>query len=286
MTANIIDAIINLIQNPIIDLQHSYIGRNRANNMGDALERFVQDLFINGFDLTENERNEAISDCFSYLGNASNPPDAMLRGNDALEVKKIESRNSDLALNSSYPKAKLHISHPMLVDACRKAEVWTEKDMLYAVGIVEKNSDKLKALSFVYGVDYAADEDVYHAVKHRIKSGVETIEGIEFTPTRELGKINRIDPLGITYLRVRGMWGIQNPFKVFEYVYQRNFDHHFNFMAIINEEKWQTLVNTPALLSLLETQPNATIQDIKIKNPNNPAQLKCAKLVSFFILGV
>lgn len=281
--SNIINALINLIQNPITDLQTNYIGRNRANSMGDALERYVQDLFINGFNLTESERLQAISEHFSYMGNASNPPDAMLRGGDALEVKKIESRNSNLAFNSSYPKAKLHISHPMLTVGCRTAETWEQKDMLYAVGTVEQN--KLKALAFVYGEDYAADESVYEAIKQRIKAGVETIEGVEFTPTKELGKINRIDPLGITYLRVRGMWGIQNPFKVFSYVYQRNFDNTFNIMAIINEQKWQTFPNTTELLTVIEQTPNASISDIHIKNPNNPAQLKPAKLICFAIVG-
>lgn len=281
MSNNLINALINLIQNPMTDLQTSYIGRNRANSMGDALERYVQDLFINGFHLSETERLQAISEHFSYMGNASNPPDAMLRGGDALEVKKIESRNSDLAFNSSYPKAKLHISHPMLTASCRSAELWEQKDMLYAVGTVEQN--RLRALAFVYGEDYAADASVYEAIKQRIKSGVETIEGVEFTPTKELGKINRIDPLGITYLRVRGMWGIQNPFKVFSYVYQRNFDNALNVMAIINLEKWQNFDNTADLLAIIERTPNPSISDIHIKNPNNPAQLKSAKLISFFV---
>lgn len=283
MSHNIVNAIIHLINNPITDLQADYLGRNRANSMGDALERYVQDLFIGGFALSETERLQAVSEHFSYLGNASNPPDAMLRGGDALEVKKIESRNSDLAFNSSYPKAKLHIDHPMLTASCRTAETWEEKDMLYAVGTVEQN--RLKALAFVYGEDYAADSSVYEAVKQRIKQGVETIEGVEFTPTKELGKINRIDPLGITYLRVRGMWGIANPFKVFNYVYQRNFDNAFNFMAIINETKWQTLTNTQDLIAVIERTPNATISDIQIKNPNNPAQLNNAKLITFAVIG-
>lgn len=283
MSNNLVNALINLIQNPITDLQTSYIGRNRANSMGDALERYVQDLFINGFNMCETERLQAINEHFSYMGNASNPPDAMLRGGDALEVKKIETRNSDLAFNSSYPKAKLHISHPMLTAGCRTAETWEQKDMLYAVGTVEQN--RLRALAFLYGEDYAADESVYETIKQRIKSGVETIEGVEFTPTKELGKINRIDPLGITYLRVRGMWGIQNPFKVFSYVYQRNFDNAFNAMAIINLEKWQTFDNTADLLAIIERTPNASISDIQIKNPNNPAQLKNAKLIHFSISG-
>ena len=39
--ANVIDAIINLIKNPIISLKQMYLGSNRVNNVGDALETYV-----------------------------------------------------------------------------------------------------------------------------------------------------------------------------------------------------------------------------------------------------
>lgn len=281
MSANIINAIIHLIQNPIMDLQESYLGKNRINNVGDALERYVQDLFINGFGLNENDRNIKISEHFSYLGNASNPPDMMLKDGDAIEVKKIENKNSDLALNSSHPKEKLFADSSMITTHCKTAENWTVKDMLYAVGIV--NGGQLSALAFVYGDDYCAEQEVYENIKNRIKTGVETIQGVEFTPTKELGKIKRIDPLGITNLRVRGMWHIENPFKVFDYVYQRDFNYQFNFMAIINDEKWQSFSNIDKLIGLIDKTPNASLTDIKIKNSNNPARLKSAKLIQFFI---
>lgn len=279
--ANVIDAIINLIENPIISLKQMYLGSNRVNNVGDALETYVQDLFIGQYDLPDDLRLQQLSEIFSYKGNTSNPPDLMLKGGDAIEVKKIESRNSDLAFNSSYPKAKLLIDNPMITTACKMAENWQKKDMLYAVGIM--NGENLQSLAFVYGDDYCADEEIYKAVKQRIKQGVETIEGVEFAETKELGRINKIDPLGITYLRVRGMWGIANPFKVFDYIYQRNFSQVFNFMAIINEEKWLSLPNRDELLQVIDKHENADISDIKIKNPNNPAQLKSAKLIRFFV---
>lgn len=76
---NIIDAIINLVNNPVTHLVNYYQGRNRANNAGDALEEYIKDLFANTFDFSEKERLERISKVFSYLGNNSNPPDAMLR---------------------------------------------------------------------------------------------------------------------------------------------------------------------------------------------------------------
>ena len=95
---NIINAIYNLVNHPVTEVVSHYTGRNRANNAGDALEEYVKDLFADSFRLTDRERMERMSEVFSYFGNSSNPPDAMLRGGDAIEIKKIESKNVDLLL--------------------------------------------------------------------------------------------------------------------------------------------------------------------------------------------
>jgi hypothetical protein len=278
---NIINAIINLVNNPVTHLVNYYQGHNRANNAGDALEEYIKDLFANSFDLPENKRLERISRVFSYLGNNSNPPDAMLLNGDAIEVKKIESETAALALNSSYPKHTVKASDPMISAASKRAENWTEKDIIYAVGVVRNNN--LKHLCMVYGSDYCASSECYSRIKTTIKNGVETIPGIEFAESRELGHINKVDPLGITYMRVRGMWGIENPWEVFSYVYKRNQQKNFNFMCIINNEKWATFDNTSELEALSKNNANLTISDIKIKNPDNPALLVDAKLIAFSI---
>ena len=75
------------------------------------------------------------------------------------------------------------------------------------------------------------------------------------------------------------MWHIENPWKVFSYVYQRNLDADFNFMCIINEHKWRQLENRESLNNCA----NLKISDVKIKNPNNPAKLVGAKLISYEI---
>ena len=205
----------------------------------------------------------------------------MLRGGDAIEVKKIESNDSSLALNSSYPKAKLFSDSPMIKKACKTCEEWTVKDMIYAVGVVEDNN--IKSLALVYGDDYCAEKSVYEQIKTVIKTGVESISGVEFSETKELGRVNRVDPLGITYLRVRGMWGIENPFSVFDYVYKRDYSKKFNFMALINNEKYYSFDNYSTLEKLCRKIDGLNITDVKIKNPNNPAQLKEAKLITYTI---
>lgn len=276
---NLIDAIITLVKRSANNLSNIRAGDNRINNMGYALEDYVKNIFADSFNLTYAEQIKRWSETFSYIGNDSNPPDMMLKNGDAIEVKKIQSKDAALALNSSYPKKFLLNSNPIISQACRNAEEWTQKDILYIVGVV--NGKILKHLCMIYGEDYCASEECYLNVYNRIKSGVENIEGIEFSPTRELGRINRVDPLGITYLRMRGMWHIENPWKVFSYIYQRNLNANFNFMCIIAKDKWQSFTNRENLISLQQIYSNLKILDVSIRNPDNPANLNDAKLISY-----
>lgn len=127
---NILNAIVNLVQTDSYKLKEFYDFHNRANNMGDALEEYIKDIFAGTYLVTnEQERIEKISKVFSYLGNNSNPPDAMLKNGDAIEVKKIENNNASLSLNSSYPKHKLFSDSQMISNSCRDAEDWNEKDV-------------------------------------------------------------------------------------------------------------------------------------------------------------
>ena len=279
--SNVINAIINLVNNPVVKLVSYYKNKNRANSAGDALEEYMKDLFANSFDCSTTERLEKINQTFSYTGNSNNPPDAMLRNGDCIEVKKIENRTSALPLNSSYPKHKVYSSSDMISKNCREAEVWNEKDIIYSVGYVEKGTNQLRSLCMVYGLDYCASSECYDRLKSTIKNGIQNIPNVEFSESKELGHVNKVDPLGITYLRVRGMWGIENPWRVFNYVYERNSSDVFDFFCIINNSKWGEFDNTQQLIDLSESNPCLKICDVKIKNPDNPAQLVEAKLITF-----
>lgn len=280
--ANIIDAILNMVNDPKYELLNYSNSHNRANNMGEALEEYVKDIFAGTVgERDANVRNRKFASVFSYLGNQNNPPDSMLKGGDAIEVKKIESNDAALALNSSYPKYKLFANSPMISAACRSCERWVEKDMIYVVGCVDRS--RIKSLCMVYGVDYCANAAVYERIKGVIKSGVESIQGVEFAETRELGRVNRVDPLGITYLRVRGMWGIENPFTVFNYLYRRNHSNRFNFMCLINDAKWKSLPNTSSLTGLVGKVKGLEVKDVKFKDPNNPAVLKDGHLITYTV---
>ena len=281
MTKNLIDAIITLLKTNNFDLISAQNGNNRMNSRGDALELYVKNLFTDTFNYSEVERLKKWSEVFSWSGNSSNPPDFMLRTGDAVEVKKIESPDVALALNSSYPKHTLKSSSSLISTACREAEIWSEKDIIYTIGVVSGN--RLKHLCMIYGRDYCASDECYNRIRQKIKDGIETIPDVKFSQTRELGRVNCVDPLGITYLRIRGMWHIENPWRVFSYVYNRNFQAEFNFMAVVRLEKWLTFDNREDLLRLQSDYPSLKIADVKIKNPDNPAKLNDAKLIAYEI---
>ena len=284
MESNILRAIINLVNSPLTEVGDVSASHIRINNVGESLERYVQNLFANTMDVvSENKRLEIISQSFSYVANQNNPPDFILKNGDAIEVKKIENQMSGLALNSSYPKAKLFSYDEMITAACRNCEDWMEKDIIYVVGFLDQS--KLRSLCMVYGMDYAASADIYERIKASIKGGVLQIPGVEFSETRELGRVNKVDPLGITLLRVRGMWHIDNPLKVFDYIYQVDRSKNFNFMAIVNDSKYQSFNERDRneLEQMASVNPSFCIKNVKIKKPDNPAQLRDAKLITFSI---
>lgn len=278
--SNLLIAISNILKLNSFELENQQNFSNRANALGDSLENFILDIFCDTVIETDvNKKLAKRQEIFSYIGNSANPPDFMLKNGDAIEVKKIENFNSALALNSNYPKDKLYANSHMITKYCKECEEWDQKDIVYVVGVVE--GSVLKSLSFVYGEDYAANFEIYERIKNAIKNGVEIIPNIEFSKTKELGRVNKVDPLGITYLRIRGMWHIENPLKTFNYIFQRDTSKNFSLMCVINENKFNTFQNRSEFINLINQTKGSNIDNVLIKNPNNPAILKNAKLITY-----
>ena len=237
-------------------------------------------MFANTYHIDdESVRLEKLSEVYSYQGNKNNPPDLMIKNSDAIEIKKLESKNSAIALNSSYPKAKLYANSPMITKACKACEPWDIKDMLYAIGHI--NSSTLKSLWLVYGDCFCADKETYERIKNTISDGITTIQDVEFTETKELGKVKKVDPLGITDLRIRGMWHIDNPNKTFSYIYKYDETKDFQLICLMKKDKYNALANSNREAIENIDNDNIIVKDVKIKNPNNPVQLIDAKLLVF-----
>jgi len=251
-------------------------GANRINNMGEALEAFVKNAFANALNETDAEIIANKHDkVFSYGGNANNIPDAMIEAGDAIEVKKIESFNAGIPLNSSYPKDKLYADDHRVSNACRNSETWTVKDMIYAIGVVQQQV--LRHLWLIDGACYAADRETYVRIEQTISNGVNAIEDVEFSTTKELGRVNKVDPLGITYLRIRGMWHIENPSKVFANIYDINKHCSFGLAAVLKKDKYDGF--PVASREAIERNANISVKHVKIANPNNPVKRLDAVLI-------
>ena len=280
--SNTLQAIMNIAQIQTHKMISYHSEHNRMNSMGETLEAYIKDAFANCISETDKQKKMVMhKKIFSWLGNQNNPPDAMIRGGDAIEVKKIENENADLALNSSYPKHTLRADNPMINKKCRTCEDWVEKDIIYCIGYVDKDDTKiLKSLWLVYGSIYAADPDIYERMKLKIIKGIKEIPDIELSNTKEIARVNRVDPLGITNLRIRGMWTRQNPNKVFDYLFQ---DKHCNFklIAVIPTDKYWSFDEQD--IKDIENTPHISISDNQVHDPNNPANLISVKLITFTI---
>lgn len=277
--ANLLDAVFTLINNPKTSLQSFYGSKNRANSMGESLEKYIKDLFCDTIEANEQKALQEYEKVFSYLGNQNNPPDIMLKNGDAIEIKKIESPNSAIALNSSFPKSRLYANSPMITNECRNCEPWEEKDIIYVIGHAKKG--ELKYLWFIYGDLYAANSAIYQKIKTVITTGINSIPNVEFADTKELGKVNKVDPLGITYLRIRGMWGIENPNKVFNYLTSYQKEKEFQLFVLLRSSKFDSF--TAVSRQKINSSARLNIRDVEVKNPNNPAQLIKCKLITNII---
>ena len=276
--SNFLEAISNICSNSTTKLKSQYSGRNTMNNIGESLEVFIQDAFSNSINEQDpHKRKENISNTFSYLGNQNNPPDMILKNSDAIEVKKRQSMRSAIPLNSSHPKDKLYKTDPKITQSCQECEEWSVKDLIYAIGMT--SDTHLKHLWLVYGDCYAANKNIYTRIADNIKKGIEEIPNIEFKVTKELGRVGKVDPLGITNLRIRGMWEIQNPLNIYSDIYTLPNDSVFSLAALVNSDKYNSFPESSRMS--VENNESISISDVHIKNPNNPAKLIKAKLITY-----
>lgn len=269
---NALYAFLNLYHIENYFLTENYTSSNRMNQRGEALEAFIKKIF---------DKNNGHS--FSYLGNKNNPPDAILQGGDAIEIKKIENIHNALALNSSFPKKFLYKDDPMLTPVCRACEDefggWDKKDMLYIIGTYPAEA-ALKSIWFVYGECWIAERYIYQCIKQEVSNAIESC-GLELSKTKELARVNRVDPLGITDLRVRGMWGIKNPSRVFDYLDLPEGDL-FSAYFVMTEEKYASfpLTERQELEGLSKRKDGKILlKEVSLRAPDNPAKSLKARLV-------
>lgn len=283
MSPNILTAIKNIANFRSNDLKaYSSTYLIRINAVGEQLEFYVKDALCGSFRFAQQQKEARYHEVFSLLGNQNNPPDAMIRGGDAYVIKKIQTPTASIALNRSPPKDRLYRNDPRMSEACRRCEGenWQTKDMFYVVGCTQNS--KIKYLFFVHGTCYSAEREVYEMIATQLKKDIEgslRTRGIEGSgETVELGRINRVDPLGITNLRIRGMWMIENPIKVFSYIYRFDSKRSFSLIALMSKTKFDYFPQRD--IGAIRMDSGIESRSVKIKDPNNPAELMDAQLIT------
>lgn len=279
---NILTAIQAIVENPSIQvaLSSKKKSKNRANQMGDAFENYVMNAFANCFGMEKRDEIKVHEKVFSYIGTSRDPIDAILNGGDAIEIKKITDLDTvQLQLNSSYPKNKLHANNSKLNNDCRTCENWRIKDMIYVVGQV--NGEDLQNIFFVYGDLYCDSREIYENVENSITEGLHEFGGLDLSETKELARVNHVDHLKISDLRVRGMWLIESPFVHFDYLTDEITDYTFKLVALIPEDKYLSFENVRDFEEFC-SENGVTISDEEIEDPQNPAQLIDAKLITYY----
>ena len=277
---DILKAIHNISKLENWNIEEVILSSNRAISMGEGLESFVKNAFADTFKIeNQNEKHLLFSEIFSYEGSKRTPPDLMIKNGDAFEIKKTEVLSTEIQLNSSHPKSKLFKTSTLINNHCKNCETWEEKNFHYIIGHIPKGKNVLSSIWFIDGSVYAADEEVYTNIKDSISDVLENSNEFDFSETNEIGRINYVDPLKITNLRIRGMWLLQPPYKVFFFFFL--YDNKANFQSIALISKKHYFNYSEESRKLIENNPKISIKEVFVKNPNNPIQLIESKLIIF-----
>jgi hypothetical protein len=264
--------------------------KNSAQAQGDFLEIVIKDILCGVKPTDSSNRSSLYEQHLAYQGSRNNPPDAMLRGGDfgdAFEIKKKEKGNGGLALNSSYPYSHLESNLNRLLDESKKCEKWTRRDFFYAVGNASEKTPLGNSIWIVQGAIYAQDLKHFRDLENELKPVIDgAIKGNGMKPgeTKELGRINNVDLLNRTDLRIRGMWGIKGPSSVFGGLpgVAEAPTSHLVVHTVVSKAKWTDLLKDRSKnVKKFWEKPsgNAAIFDVQVDDPNRTNLKIEAKLI-------
>ena len=270
------------------------------NARGVTLEHFVRDAFAGTFGNPGGSQRWS-NTCFSYLGGGNTPPDMILKGSDAIEVKK-ENHVCKLQLNSSFPMDKLHRNNPKLSKAASDCDGgnWVSKDILYVIGTDPKAQLGPKKLWMIYGDCLCPNVQVFRTLEQKVKTAVQAIPNYNWIQTNELAKAKNVDPLGTADLRVRAMWMLKHPNDLFKHcvstciqqngsnyanpqIFTFNRNATFQMYVLMTLSKFNSLPQVDKQNILKLRNDKLLIEDVAIADPNNPAVALNCKLICYSI---
>ena len=284
MSPNILTAIKNISNfktNNMGEYFKDYAG-NKIKTVRQQMEYYVKDAISGSFNSVKDKKpTDRYNGVFSYLGNKMQPPDMIIQGGDALVIKTIKTYKGSFTINNSPPKDRLMWNDSWIIKNCRRIDggQWTSKDLFYVIGWIEKR--RMKYLNFIQGSCFLPEQKFYNKKTDDLKKNIYNYlesEGLEANRTIALGKVTNIDPLAITNLRIKAVWRIKNPLKIFSDTFSYDKKQEFTLIALMLKNKFDSFPKKDIDVILKDKQ--IEIEDVKIKNPNNPQKKIDAKLIT------
>jgi hypothetical protein len=245
--------------------------RNSMQAQGESLEEIVKDILCGVTPRRQADRAQLHARHLAHEGSRNYPPDAMYRGGndgDAFEIKKVlKYSKTSLELNSSPPYSHLVSTMTRIPESARLCEPWTRRDLFYAIGDVAPGRLVGNWLWFVEGRLIGEDWSFYDKIESDLRPTIsQTLidNGLLPAETNELGRVNKIDKLKRTSLRIRGMWSVANPTRLFQNLngIQESSTAHCTIHAIISERKWNMLLGRKSVLERAFWEQNTNTMSI------------------------
>lgn len=284
MSPNILTAIKNISNfktNNMGEYFKDYAG-NKIKTARQQIEYYVKDAISGSFNSVKDKKpTDRYNGLFSYSGSKTQPPDMIIRGGDSLVIKTIKTYKGSFTINNSPPKDRLMWNDPWIIKNCRRIDggQWTSKDLFYVIGWIEKR--RMKYLNFIQGSCFLPEQKFYNKKTDDLKKNIYKFlesEGLEANRTIALGKVTNIDPLAITNLRIKAVWRIKNPLKIFSDTFSYDKKQEFTLIALMLKNKFDSFPKKD--IDAIINDKQIEIKDVKIKNPNNPQKKIDAKLIT------
>ncbi|MEY8847096.1 NgoPII family restriction endonuclease [Bacillus safensis] len=270
-TTNVLVALKNILDRNSCILTPIFRSNGSVNAAGDSLEFFVKDMFCTGASQYqyEHEKMRKYNEYLSWTGNSSNFPDFIVKGGVGVEPKKLNNQSySSLALNSSYPKDYIYPNSqnlPKFVDE----DDWDKKNVIYVAGNLNTENNKLLSIWFAYGNTMVADRSIYLNLIDEIREAIASTNAT-LIESKELARAKGIDPLKISNLRVRGMYELEHPHKVFgKYISRDDIPIGASKIFLVMLVEDYIAIEEKPDLSLYIASGKLKKTEINIPNPNN-----------------
>lgn len=225
-STNVLIALDNIFKRNSTRLTPIFRSNGSANAAGDSLEYFVKDMFCTGASQYQydHEKEQIYKKYLSWTGDSSHFPDFIVKGGVGVEPKKLDNKSTaSLSLNSSYPKDYIEPTTQNVPTEKTKGYSetgWHKKPIIYVAGNLNKekgpNENKLFSLWMVYGNTMIANNTKYLSLIGEIRGAIKSNTDATLVNSKELARAKGIDYLKYTNLRVRGMYELEHPAKVFE----------------------------------------------------------------------